>query len=267
LVRLNKKTEITLSQENNTIEVQRGQIWCNAPPDVDLKIVAAEGPANSSEARWSLSCPANSSLIAAVDRGGVEVTTAGGETQLQTPRGNQRLKSGETATIVEGEIVKSHATDPLLAADWMQPLLVRKGLDSEELAQRIDQLLARVGQAKLGTLYEEQIRALGGYAALPLLRYVQSPLSQGNPAQRDLAMRLLADLAPTWMIPDFIQLLADKEPTTRALSATALRRFTGLDQGRSPDQWREDLEQCRPTIDLWQRWWAERRADYPRAQS
>ena len=112
-------------------------------------------------------------------------------------------------------------------------------------------------------MYEQDIRSLGEYAALPLIRYVQSPQSPDDPRQRLTAMRIVADIAPSWTIGDLIKLLADPDAQTRFFAARTLQRLTGLDQGRPPDEWREDLNRCLPSIDLWQRWWAENQKRYP----
>jgi len=268
VIRLNRETEISLASPGK-VEVRQGQIWCSAPENVSLTICAparggaAEKPVSSD---WVAACNSNSSLITDVGKGGdVQVMTAGGETELQTPRESQRLKPGECASIVGGQIVKSPGRmDAVLAQSWIHPLLVRKGHGDKELADRVDQLLARMGQSKVTLLYEQEIRGLGEFAALPLLRYVQSPISVDEPSRRRMAMHILSDIAPSWMVPDLIGLLDDPSEEIRVRSAQTLLRLTGLDQNRPPEKWRDDPADCQPAIDRWQQWWQEHRHEYVR---
>ena len=269
VIRLNADTEIKLTSAS-ALEVQRGEVWCSAPENVSLKVSASKAsepppPAAAQEMLWMLVCPSESRLMAVVRRdGSVRVTAANGEIELQTPTGRDWLRRGETATFVGGQFVKEQpSTDPLLAASWMHPLLIRKGHADKELAGRVDELIARLGRSKLTLLYEQEIRSLGGHAVLPLLRYVQSPLFQDEPPRRRTAMRILSDIAPSWTVSDLIELLCDNDANTRYLAAKALHRLTGLDHGRPADKWREALIQCQPSIETWQQWWAKNCKRYP----
>jgi len=273
VIRLNKETEVALKSADS-IEVRRGQVWCSSPNDVSLKVIVVGEPpttgaatpattAPSTSSAW-VTCNAQSSLMAAVAPGNVQVSSAIGNVTLRTPTGEERLQRGETASIVAGRVVRATEHDPLLAAGWMNPLLVRKGNDDPELAQRIDRILAQLGQSKLSYLYEQEIRALGEHAVLPLARYVQSPLSKNDPTRRATAMRIIADIAPTWSIGTLIELLADDDGATRVLAAQALERLTGETQGRSPQEWRGDPKESAQALEAWRRWWTERRDRIPR---
>ena len=268
VVRMNDRTEVTFKCPD-FVEIERGQIWCSAPEDVSLKIVAAEKPNEKKNEHKegvaavelsALCCPSGATLAKVQPEGPMQVTTAHGETELQTPTGTQRLKQGESASIVDNQIDKSaHPSDLILATAWIHPLLIQKGRDDQELSHRVNALLAKIGQSKLDGLYEREILALGEYAILPLLRYVQSPISEGNPSRRLKAIRILSDTAPNWAIPELISLLTDNDADARFYSAKALERLTGLDQGRNAEKWREPLPDCQSTVDLWKRWWAENR--------
>ena len=271
VVRLNGNTEVTLASASG-IEVQQGQVWCSSPQDASLLVCAAPALlANDSQSppKWLAACPSNASLLTAVNKDGhVQVMTGQGEIDVQTAGGAQRLKAGESASIVRGQIVKAERVgDPLLEASWIHALLVRKGEDDKELAGRVDQLLARLGQSKVSFLYEQEIRGLGEHAALPLLRFVQSPHSQDEPEQRLKAMSILSDIVPAWMVPELVRLVADEDAETRVLSARALERLTGLDHGRPPEKWRAELRECAATIDQWQQWLAKNRELYLRPAS
>jgi hypothetical protein len=246
VIRLNKETEVALKSADS-IEVLRGQVWC-ASPDTSrdaAPLKVAVGPASP---------------------GDVQVTSAKGDVTLRTAAGDESLKGGESASVVAGQVVRA-PNDPLLSTAWMSPLLIRKGSADPELADRIDQILAQLGQSKLSHLYEQEIRALGEHAVMPLARYVQSPLSKQDPPRRATAMRIIADIAPTWAIGTLIELLTDDDPQTRVLAAQALRRLTGETQGREPEEWREEPAKS-PTksaeaLELWRRWWTERRDKMP----
>jgi hypothetical protein len=267
VIRLNCDTEIALASPT-AVTIRRGQIWCSSPENVSLKIVAQETQAAAkpeTTPSWTFACPSSSCLCSAEQMGGdVQVMTSAGETELQTPRGSQRLGPGERASIVNGQIVKSlEPRDPILEAGWVHSLLVRKGPGDGELAARINEMLSQVGRTKVAWLYEQEIRGLGEYAVLPLVRFVQSPQSRAEPQRRLTAMRLVSDLAPNWTVPELIALLADEDPETRFSAATALQRLTGLDQGHPPRQWREDLEKCAMALESWQQWWKDNRHQYP----
>ena len=266
VIRLNQETEIAIASPT-AIAIRRGQIWCSSPDNVSLKIVAQEAQAASRQSvppSWSFACPSSSCLLTAEQRDGdVQVMTSAGETELQTPHGIERLKPGERAAIIKGQIVKSsEVIDPLLEARWVHSLLVRKGRDNGELSTRISKMLAQVGSSQAAWPYEQELRGLGEYAALPLLRFVQSPQSRDEPDRRLTAMRLVSDLAPSWMVPDLVALLADGDPETRFFAATALQRLTGLDQGLAPNQWRENSEAWATALANWQQWLANNRHQY-----
>ena len=124
-------------------------------------------------------------------------------------------------------------------------------------------LPARVGESKMSLCYEQEIRGLGEYAALPLLRYVQFPLSKPNAAQRRAAMRILADIAPTWAIGDLIAILPDEDGEIRVDAARALERLTGLTMGRPSDDWRKPWDECEKSHRRWESWWEGNRSRFP----
>jgi hypothetical protein len=145
----------------------------------------------------------------------------------------------------------------------MQPLLTRKGHADPELEQRVDKLLAQIGRSKAAWLYESEIRRLGEYGVLPLLRYVESPDSALEPSRRLTAMQIASDLSPAWAIGDMVQLLADDDPEVRVLAAKALQRLTGLTQGFPPEKWRERSAEIDQAQAEWRGWWEANRVSPP----
>lgn len=268
IIRLNDETEVAIPS-GNTVEVKRGQIWCSSPDNVSLKVVASSTAERENgvvpTSPWAVACPADSSMLTDLrGNGEVQITTAEGEVEVQAAGSSERLQRGESASIVDGKIVKSgRVGDPILDARWTHSLLIRKGHGDPELTARVDELLARMGYSKVTLLYEQEIRSLGEYAVLPLMRFVQSPISQNDPRRRETAMRILSDIAPNWTISELIDLLSDPDATTRVYAAAALQRLTGLNQGRAPEQWNADLDQCSESIERWQRWWSENQQQFP----
>ncbi|MDB5387501.1 MAG: hypothetical protein JWM11_3147, partial [Planctomycetaceae bacterium] len=108
---------------------------------------------------------------------------------------------------------------------------------------------------------------LGEYAALPLLRFVQSVSSRTEPAQRLQAMSILADIAPSWLTGELIELLADSEPRVRIQAAVALKRLTRQTQGRGPEEWSAPLAELKDSLDRWHTWWKENVHRYEQKQT
>ena len=266
-IRLNEGTELTV-RSRREIELRAGQVWCSSPSDVSLHVIstAMSKPAVPSEgAAWSCVCPSNATLLSQVDAdGGCRIFTASGEIDVTLGKEQQRLKQGEVARIADGKLViEAHHADALLSTSWMHSLLMRKGHTSEELGDRVNRLLASVGRSKLDNLYEDEIRSLGEHCVLPLLRYVQSPLSREDPPRRHRAMLILTDVAPTWAVGELIGLLADDESLVRVQAAIALQRLTRQTQGRAPKDWSAPLSECEATLGAWQKWWQANAHRYP----
>ena len=57
-------------------------------------------------------------------------------------------------------------------------------------------MFAEIGEAKLGYLYEREIRAMGDASVLPLVYFLKGSTHEADQARRVVAARLLADLAP-----------------------------------------------------------------------
>lgn len=246
LVRLNSDTQLQFHSDR-TVDVAQGQVWCCPASQAPLEVKANDVTLACREGTFALNCAP----------GETQVTVAAGRTTLKSPRAEREIEAGETVRVVEGEIVpRRDAGDVILLTRWINSLLVLKSYDDPELAEQVNGLLARLGEAKLSFLYEREIRGLGEHSVLPLTRYVQSPLSAESPARREAAMRILADLAPARSIPDLIGLLADADPQVRYHAATALERLTGQTQGRTPEQWRSDpLPATAESQQAWARWW------------
>lgn len=270
VIRLNDKTEVKLLG-SSSIELHQGQLWCRSPQEASLEVRVASiesspDPKSPQPTMWSAGA---SSMVTCNDKSSqVQVVSAEGEINLRTAAGEQRLGPGQVAEISGGQVIKpGNRVDPLLSTRWMQPLLVSRGADNTELQQRVDTLLAQIGRAKIATYYEQEIRSLGEHAVLPLVRFIQSPLAAEDPRRRADAMRITADLAPVWLIPDLIDLLEDREAYVRQMSAATLFRLTALDMNLASQDWRREPDEAQATaVKDWRNWWAVHRDQFPRPQ-
>jgi hypothetical protein len=266
VVRLNDSSEVVFESATR-LQLKQGQVWCSAPPGVVMEVAAAPADPAAAKPRsaWRFHCPDAGSLTSTIQPGGeVRLTAALGAVEVHCGMESRRVPSGQTVKLAsEGFAAQPEYDDALLAAAWMDPLLVRKGPTNPELVSRVNGLLAQIGRAKSSYLYEQELRALGEHCVLPLLRFVQTPMASDEQGQRRMAMRIVADLAPSWAVGDLIPLLADNDDEVRFEAAAALRRLTGHDQGREPKAWRGSWTDCTPTYSAWQTWWRDNQARYP----
>jgi HEAT repeat protein len=145
--------------------------------------------------------------------------------------------------------------------------LLLKGRDNPELTQRIDDLLARLGEDKMQYLHEEEIRGLGDHCVLPLTRYIQSDHSALEPARSRRAAEILSDCAQPWCIPHLIELLRDQDGDVRAAAGRALIRVSHHDIG-TDEQRRNGSDTVRADlIAQWQQWWNRNKSHIPGATS
>lgn len=267
VVRMNDNSQVTVVSPSQ-LELDRGQVWCFAPEDKPMVVSSpapAPAPATVEPTSWSFGCRTHASLVSSVDeKGQVRLTAARGPVEVHSGGSRQNVPPGKTVTLAGGAFAEvPHHEDALLAAKWIDSLLIRKSPADPELLARVDSLLAQIGEAKASYLYERELRALGEHCVLPLLRYVQSPLSADATSQRRKAMRIACDLAPSWAVGELIPLLADRDGDVRFEAASTLRRLTGESQGREPADWRSPWENCTPTFTAWQSWWKDNEQRYP----
>jgi hypothetical protein len=272
VVRMNCDTEVVFHSPGQ-VEVKRGEIWCRSTPQSPLQVLpsllpAVLQPQTPAGQIPAFTCePGATTCLLSVTAGGdsVVVTAGEGKISVKSRAESVELQPNESACVSRERIDRSRSSDRLLAASWMQPLLVRKGPADPELGQRVADLLAEIGESKLSTLYEAEIRSLGEYSVLPLLRYVQSPRSASAPGRRQLAMQIACDLAPAWAIGDLVALLKHPDAEVRCLSATALERLTEQTQGIPLETWRGDPAEWEAAAAAWQDWWTNNRDRYPPA--
>ncbi len=264
-VRMNVETEVCF-QSAEDLQLAQGEIWCRTPNAAALKVTAVE-PGGPSKDPFSMTCgptgPAICVFTCPTDSH-PRITAASGQVELVASGQTERLAEGATVELRNGTVAQvSVFPDAALSDRWMHPLLVRKGPGDAELSERVNELLARVGRAKVSLLYERDLRSLGEYGALPLLRFVQSGDSADDPEKRHVAANILSDVAPSWMVPDLIALLEDADPFVRVEAAGALARLTGETQGVTPESWADPGADHEQAVALWREWWALERSAWP----
>ena len=255
-VRLNADTEVQI-QSPRRVEVAGGQVWSSvakAPQPFEAQAGGAVFTALGTQ--FDLRAQAQAAVLTVVE-GSVRVRAGSNQDVLNA---GQQLEVSADGRLGD----KTAVRDLALATRWVNEILVMKGRDNPEMAKRIDDLFARIGQEKMSIMYEEEIRALGDHCVIPLTKYIQSDRSNGESQKRAIAARIVSDVAPPWAIPQLIALLNDREGEVRSAAARGLQRLTGQSLGRSTDQWREDsLYTCQPTINRWQSWWQQNRNRFP----
>lgn len=261
IVRLNDGAEVGLPSPRR-LELRQGEIWCSTPPEVTLEVLT--GVSASLPPNCTVLCPSTPAAFSCVQGPDcVEVTSARGVVELHTPTTKRTLRPGESVAVVSRQFEeRPRQRDPWQAVGWMLPLVGQRP-DHPELTERVDSLLAEVGRTKVSYLREQQLRGLGEYGVLPLLRFVESASSRTNPERRDAAMRIVADLAPSWSIGNLVPLLRDEQPSIRFEAARALQRLTGEDHGHSAQDWRQPTEVMQEAWTRWNAWWEENRAQLP----
>ncbi len=252
-IRLNGGTEVCF-QSTRHLELASGQMMAHVakrPTPFQVNVAATIVTAVGTE--FDITCrPAETTLL-----------VLEGSTSVAGKGPNQIVLSGELAKIVNGQITEKNAAGPLLlllTTRWVNEILVLKGRDNPELARRIDDILAQIGQLKGSFMDEQEIRGLGDRCLLPLSRYLQSPRCEGESqrGRRQMAARILSDMALPWAIPELIELLDKDDPEVRFQAAKGLQRLTSVNMGHPPEEWRRNSREIMlPAIKSWQQWWRQ----------
>lgn len=248
-LRLDGDTEVRFD-DSRQVELLRGQVWSNVTDQDQVIDVEPAGAAICArDAEFSVSCQPGEAVL----------TVVKGAATVRGPGNEQTIAAGKQAKIVKGIVAENRSTlTPLLDTSWVNDLVCLKPPGDPELANRVNGILAQIGEAKLSYLYEDEIRRLGDRAVLPLLRFIASDRSLSDPVRRTIAARIVADLATAEAQDDLIDLLADDNPAVRGAAAQALFRLTGRDQGYSLDQWRTADAALRAAgVLAWRQWRSE----------
>ena len=247
-IRLDAGTVIELPNPR-CVRLSQGELYSAIPGVEQFKIELPDAVVEATGGKFDVSCsPGESSL-----------TVIEGSASVSCKSGTQRVAAGEYVRLVGGQINESSTVaDPLQATAWVNELLLLKGPENPELIERLNDILAQIGHAKLSYLYEDEIRRLGSRAALPLLRFVASPRSRSDEVSRVAAARIAADLADETVIGDLIALLANNDALVRFHATRALKRLAGADYGVPADGAEQDSDTFDATREGWETWWQTR---------
>ena len=256
-VRLNENSELHFADARK-LELADGQVWSGvAKADVPFTVATSTATVTAIGTRFDISRREGKEKLVVFE----------GSTQVRGAAGEAVVRSGEGLDIEDGKLGQPQRLYNLsLAEQWIDEILVLKGRDNPELAQRIDDLLARLGEDKLQYLYENEIRGLGDHCVLPLTRYIQSDRSSSEPKRRRQAANIIADCAQPWCIPYLIELLSDRDGDIRAAADRGLRRLTNFSVA-SEQQWHNAAPAAREQmVRRWQEWWEENKDKVPGLQ-
>jgi hypothetical protein len=254
-VRLDSDTEVTL-RGADVVEVNRGRLWSASEAGREGVAVQTSGGTvvPKAAAEFALTCEPQGARLTVVD----------GEVDVETPGGSVVVGPGKKVRIVDGKVEDDPAwRDALLETAWVNSVLALHSSEHPELVERVSQLLANVGAAKLSFLYEDELRRLGDDGVPPLLAYLDSTRGTPDIAQRPAAARIVADVAEARWIGDLIELLTDGSAEVRYHAARGLERLTGRDQGWDAGAWRtQSPDSCEGAQRKWIDWWAGNRERY-----
>lgn len=256
-VRVNQNSEL-LIRSPRQIELTAGQVWSSVVKrPAPFQVAVADATVTAVGTRFDVSRNPRQITLAVLQ----------GSTRLTARNIDQTVPEGAVVQVVDGRASEVTAERELQRATrWVDEILIRKDPDSPALHERVNDLLAHLGELKGMLLDDNEMRSLGDHCVVPLTRYIQSDRSKGNELKRRELSKIIADVAQPWCIPYLIELLDDQDGTVRYNAARALLRLTGEDQGRSPEQWRDEpLSACRLAAEQWKTWWRANRDRYPGA--
>ena len=259
-VRLNSDTELVF-QSNRLLELVSGQVWSSvrrAEAPFEVKVPDAKVTALGTKFDLSVSPRRTSRALETA------VTVLEGVTRVAGAGREVLVRSGQRTRIEGGRIEDPREEDVVLATSWVLKLLQLKGPENEELASRLDDLLAYIGEGKVKFLAVQEIKDLGESCVEPLLRYLQSSRSRKDPDCRVKAASIVSEMAPRWAVYDLIKLLADQDRPVRSFAAKGLERITGEAQGATAEDWgSKPWSQNEAVFKKWLSWWEEKKAQYP----
>lgn len=264
-LRCNDGTEIRLNNESEIIvhsprlfHLKQGQVWSTvAHAATPFQIKTDETTVTALGTQFDLQYQAQRTTLSVLE----------GKTRLDRGDKTTEVKAGQQLLLDNKKgTFDIREPDYLLyqATNWVNEILVLKGRDNPELVRRINDVMASIGETKMGFLAEEEIRTLGDHCVVPLCRFLQSARSQQQGAQREVAARIIADLAQPRSIGDLIDLLTDTNAQVRLSMARALARLTKQDMGVAVQQWQTiDAQRQQQAQTQWKEWWKKNQARYP----
>jgi hypothetical protein len=254
-VRLNESTEVRIERSRG-LDLVRGRLWSEvARAETPFVVTVPDAAVTALGTKFDVELEPGKTWLTVLE--GATKVTGSGEAEI--------VRAGERVTI-EGGVVKARTQEVVFATRWVNRLLLQKGEEGKtELASRLEDLLAAIGDEKIMHLREAELEDLGESCVRPLLSYLASPRSRGRAEGQETAVRVIARIAPRWAVRDIIvHLLPHENGTVRHAAARALERLTGETRGLKPEDWeRKPLAELEPAYHEWLAWWEENKARYP----
>jgi ferric-dicitrate binding protein FerR (iron transport regulator) len=256
-VRLNESTEVRIERARG-LDLVRGRLWSEVARDeTPFVVTVPDAVVTALGTKFDVDLQGGKAWLTVLE--GATKVTGAGEAEI--------VRAGERARIEGGRVLeKTRAREVVMATSWVNKLLIQKGDEGKtELASRLEDLLAAIGDAKVSHLRAAELQDLGESCVRPLISYLASPRSRGRTEGQETAARAIADLAPRWAVRDvIIHLLPHENGIVRAAAARALERLTGETQGRPPEDWeKQPWVELEPAYRAWLAWWEENKARYP----
>jgi hypothetical protein len=257
-VRLNESTEVRLERSRG-VDLVRGRLWSEvAHAETPFVVTIPDAAVTALGTKFDVEVEPGKAWLTVVE-GATKVTGAGPEIEI--------VRAGERARIEGGKVLeKRRAQEVVVATMWVNKLLQLKGAAGKsELAERLEDLLAAIGDVKIQYLYDKEIKELGESSVRPLISFLASARSKGRTSAQYTAAVVLAEIAPAWAIRDLIvQLLPHENRTVRRAAAQALERLTGETMGHKPEEWEErSWAEMEPTYMQWLAWWEKNKSRFP----
>lgn len=232
-VRVNQLTEIKVTRPDE-VELVSGQFWCRASPRAAIRVcIPNHVPMPAPVAPFSqnlsvFTCPSDSETDWKVEDTTARCISVADQPTELCSSANQSwtIDPGFSLACSPGEEPDvSRQFDRLQTTSWQLPLLNQRAPDDPELQGMLQGLLATIGMSKMGGFHDSEIRALGPPGTIPLIAYVRSPGSMSDPAKRQRAMQIIADLAPRSALADLQRLQQDADPQVAELASAAIMRL------------------------------------------
>jgi ferric-dicitrate binding protein FerR (iron transport regulator) len=260
-VRLNNSTELRF-RDDRLLDLGEGQLWSTvAKADDPFRVQLAGATVTALGTQFDIQRAGGQSVLTVVE-GSTRVNTVGDDAGAGAAgSGETVVRSGQRLAIdAAGRAGQPEQVHNLVVATrWVHEILLMKGRGNDELAGRVDDLFAQIGEGKMAFMVEDEIRALGDHCVVPLARYIRSDRSRDQGEKRRAAARIIADVAQPWSAGELIELLDDDDGEVRYHAARALHRLTGETMDRTADQWRAG----RSSLQEWRNWWERNKERFP----
>jgi ferric-dicitrate binding protein FerR (iron transport regulator) len=258
-IRLNSNSEIIIHSPR-LFHLKQGQVWSTvATATMPFQVKTDQTTITALGTQFDLNYQIQHTTLSVLE----------GKTRFDLHGQVAEVKAGQQLLLDNGKGT-FHINEPdpdyalFQATNWVIEILVLKGRDNPELNRRINDLMASIGETKMAFMAEDEIRTLGDHCVMPLCRYLQSARSHQQGTRREMAARIIADLAQPHSIGDLIELLSDTGPQVRSSMARGLARLTKQDMGLSSQQWETADPQKRQQVQKhWKEWWKRNQSRYP----